>query len=231
MTIPGLGITTRYIFLACHPHSLRGSRAEFLHFGVPVTRYAEPLEALVDLAHDPHAALVIAAESDADTAQTERILELASAIPDRSLYLAVREGTSARTISAAARAGVRATLALPLTPHGLKSAVGTHPGMRPEDRSIELGDLIVHLDRQSVSWKGETLVLPAREFLLLSHIARAYPDTIPLETLSVAYGVDPEDRKSSVRTTIARLRRRLRDLDPAADFIQTVQFAGYCLTA
>lgn len=222
-------LSTRYILLSGDARSLRGTRAEFLHFGFPVTRYAEALDALADLAHDPHTALIIAADPELD--QITRVLELACAIPERSIFLATRASTQEHVLSAAVRSGVDGFLTLPITPHGLHDALMFHPTTESEDREIHLHGLTVHLDEQRISWKGNSLILPSGEFKLLSYIARAYPETIPLDTLTSVYGVTADKRNSSVRTAIARLRRRLRSLDPGADFIQTVQFAGYCLSA
>lgn len=229
MIPPEQGLTTRFILLSASARSLRGSRAEFLHFGFPLTRHAEIIDALADLAHDPYTAMIIAAEPEIE--QIVHVLQVACRIPERSVYLATQASTQEHVISAAIRSGVSGFLTLPLTPHGLHDALLTRPVAKPEDRDIHLEDLIVHLDEQRISWKGKSLILPAGEFKILSYIALAYPEMIALDTLISVYGSAPDRRNSSVRTAIARLRRRLRTLDPAADFIRTVHTAGYCLSA
>lgn len=229
MIAQGQRLTTRFILLSTEARSLRGSRAEFLHFGFPLTRHAEAIDALADLAHDPYTALIVAAEPELEL--VPRVLQVACGIPDRSVYLATRASTQEHVINAAVRSGVQGFLTLPLTPHGLHDALAISPPPAPGEREIQFHDLIVHLDEQRVSWKEKSLILPVGEFKLLSYIAQAYPETITLDTLISVYGATPDKRKSSVRTAIARLRRRLRSLDPGADFIRTVQFAGYSLSA
>ncbi|WP_449282942.1 winged helix-turn-helix domain-containing protein [Leucobacter sp.] len=221
---------TRFVVLASDPKQVRGTRSEFLHFGFPITRHEDPLEALTDLAHDPHAAMIVVAERDDDCDHTERLLELACAIPGRAVFLGVLDGSPRRLTTAAVRSGVHGFLPLPLTPKTLHLALSAQP-IIDSGSEVHFGDLVVHLDEQRISWKGTSLTLAVAEFTLLWHIARAYPDSVSLEMLAAAYGETQSDRRATVRQAIARLRRKLREIDPAADFIQTVQFAGYTLSA
>ncbi|MBT2485913.1 MULTISPECIES: winged helix-turn-helix domain-containing protein [unclassified Microbacterium] len=219
----------RFVLHGRSAEILRGSFAEFRHAGVPITVHAEIVDALADLAHDYEASLVLAGGESFD--RLAAIMQIAEPVCGGSIFLGVSEETETSTIEAAMRAGLRGTIRLPITPDRLREVTRLHPRTGPQDRTLRFGELTLDITHRSLRWQKHALLLPPREFELLHQIVRAYPESVSIDTLALAFGSDLEDPQASVRVAMTKLRARLATFAPAQALIETVRVAGYRLAS
>lgn len=94
------------------------------------------------------------------------------------------------------------------------------------EKRIVVGGTVLDSASYTVSWDGQTLELPKKEFDLL-HKLLSYPGQIFTrnQLLDDVWGFDSESSEDTVKTHVSRLRNRLRDVE---DFqIVTVKGLGY----
>ena len=83
---------------------------------------------------------------------------------------------------------------------------------------------------QRISLRGQALPLTRREYRLLSHLLRGAGRIHSRDALlAAAWGDDSESTDRTVDTHIKTLRAKLREADPARDYISTHRGMGYCL--
>jgi len=94
------------------------------------------------------------------------------------------------------------------------------------ERQILIGDIVLKYDEMSVSRRGETVVLPQKEFLLLYKLL-SYPDRIftRIELMDEIWGADSETGWETVTVHIGRLRKRF-DSWPEFEIV-SVRGLGY----
>ena len=83
---------------------------------------------------------------------------------------------------------------------------------------------------QRISLRGQPLPLTRREYRLLSHLLRGAGRIHSRDALlAAAWGDDSESTDRTVDTHIKTLRAKLREVDPAREYISTHRGMGYCL--
>ena len=83
---------------------------------------------------------------------------------------------------------------------------------------------------QRISLRGQALPLTRREYHLLSHLLRGAGRIHSRDALlAAAWGDDSESTDRTVDTHIKTLRAKLREADPAREYISTHRGMGYCL--
>lgn len=83
---------------------------------------------------------------------------------------------------------------------------------------------------QRISLRGQALPLTRREYRLLSHLLRGAGRIHSREALlAAAWGDDSDSTDRTVDTHIKTLRAKLREVDPAREYISTHRGMGYCL--
>lgn len=83
---------------------------------------------------------------------------------------------------------------------------------------------------QRISLHGQPLPLTRREYRLLSHLLRGAGRIHSRDALlAAAWGDDSESTDRTVDTHIKTLRAKLREVDPAREYISTHRGMGYCL--
>ncbi|AFU44079.1 two component transcriptional regulator [Acidovorax sp. KKS102] len=83
---------------------------------------------------------------------------------------------------------------------------------------------------QRISLRGQALPLTRREYRLLSHLLRGAGRIHSRDALlAAAWGDDSESTDRTVDTHIKTLRAKLREVDPAREYISTHRGMGYCL--
>ncbi|MBT2228388.1 response regulator transcription factor [Nonomuraea sp. NEAU-A123] len=99
-----------------------------------------------------------------------------------------------------------------------------------EETVLRVGDMVVNLDRHTVTISGRRLELPFTEFRLLAHLAEHRGTPQPWQALlrTVWGASDVWGGRDVVKTGVYRLRSRLATLD-AAHYVQTVRNAGYLM--
>ena len=103
--------------------------------------------------------------------------------------------------------------------HGSAAAVATAAPLFHDD---EAG--------QRISLRGQPLLLTRREYRLLSCLLRGAGRIHSRDALlAAAWGDDSESTDRTVDTHIKTLRAKLREVDPARDYISTHRGMGYCL--
>lgn len=123
-------------------------------------------------------------------------------------------------------------LAKPFEPRELVARVRallrrTAPG-RAESAVLRFAGLSIDILKREVTAAGGAVALTSVEFKLLVALARQPGTPLSREALSEAVqagGYQPQERTVDVQ--IARLRRKLRDASPGAEWIDTVRGEGY----
>ena len=94
------------------------------------------------------------------------------------------------------------------------------------ERRIVMGDVVLDYDAFSVTKKGETQVLPQKEFLLLYKLL-SYPSKIftRIQLMDEIWGADSETGWETVTVHIGRLRKRFDGWDEFE--IQSIRGLGY----
>ncbi len=83
---------------------------------------------------------------------------------------------------------------------------------------------------QRINLRGQALPLTRREYRLLSHLLRGAGRIHSRDALlAAAWGDDSESTDRTVDTHIKTLRAKLREVDPAREYISTHRGMGYCL--
>ncbi|GIO24639.1 response regulator transcription factor [Oceanobacillus sp. J11TS1] len=97
------------------------------------------------------------------------------------------------------------------------------------DRTLHFGDTIIDLNSYEVTIGDKTLLLPLKEFELLTLLA-TYPQHVftRSQLIEKVWGVDYEGDERTVDVHIKRLRQRFASLTSAFS-IKTVRGVGYCL--
>jgi DNA-binding response OmpR family regulator len=101
-----------------------------------------------------------------------------------------------------------------------------------EERPLTAGRLRLDLQRYQAFWGDHPVPLTVTEFLLLAALVR-HPGHVKTRAQLIAEGY-PFDNYVSDRTIdshVKRLRRKLTEIDPAFDGIETVYGLGYRLRA
>jgi two-component system response regulator ChvI len=97
------------------------------------------------------------------------------------------------------------------------------PGAR-----LAAGFLVLDPPRFSVTWRGQAVALTRSEFQLLEALARHRGLVLSRDRLlDCARGDDVSVTDRTVDTFVKRLRRKIREVDPAFDEIETVFGVGY----
>jgi DNA-binding response OmpR family regulator len=111
--------------------------------------------------------------------------------------------------------------------HALERRLAPQPPAE-EAQPVEVGPLRLDAARFEASWGGRLVALTRSEFQILSALARRPGLVLPRERLlDLARGGDVVVTDRTVDTFVKRLRKKLRDADPAFDAIETVFGVGY----
>jgi DNA-binding response OmpR family regulator len=110
----------------------------------------------------------------------------------------------------------------------LSGGQATKPPSALGDERVEVGALVIDPGRFSVQWQGKPVVLTRSELQLLAALARHRGMVLSRDRLlEVARGDDTTVTDRTVDTFIKRLRKKIREVDPAFDEIETVIGVGY----
>lgn len=108
-------------------------------------------------------------------------------------------------------------------------ALGRRPVASVQPARLEVGDIVIDLDRRTVTRAGRRVALQPREFVLLAELMRN-PGRVMTRTMLLerVWDFDFEPKTNIVETHLSRLRSKLNagfDTDP----IETVRGAGYMI--
>jgi two-component system response regulator ChvI len=117
-------------------------------------------------------------------------------------------------------------------------AEGARPAPEPEGRRpgdvLRLGRLELRFDINRASWAGRPIDLTLTEFKIIALLAlRAGEDVSYREIYDLVHGKDflagagDHGYRANVRTFIKRIRKKLRDVDPACENIHNYTGFGY----
>ena len=97
------------------------------------------------------------------------------------------------------------------------------------DRRLEIGGTVLDCDSYSISFGGNTEILPPKEFQLLYKLASAPNRTFTrMQIMDEIWGMDSESTLHTLEVHIGRLRERLKDNTDIQ--IVTVRGLGYKAT-
>ena len=103
-----------------------------------------------------------------------------------------------------------------------------HPPDAADEKILEAGDLRLDLQRYTAHWKDRPAPLTVTEFMILHALVRR-PGHVKTRAQLMTEGY-PHDAYVSDRTIdshIKRLRRKLTEIDPEFDGVETVYGLGY----
>ena len=108
-------------------------------------------------------------------------------------------------------------------------ALGRRPVTSVQPARLEVGDIVLDLDRRTVMRAGRRVALQPREFVLLAELMRN-PGRVMTRTMLLerVWDFDFDPKTNIVETHLSRLRSKLNagfDTDP----IETVRGAGYMI--
>jgi DNA-binding response OmpR family regulator len=93
---------------------------------------------------------------------------------------------------------------------------------------LTAGPLEIDRPRFEVRWKGQLVAFTRSEFEILAALARKRGFVLSRDqVLELARGDDAAITDRTVDTFVKRIRKKLRDVDPAFDAIETVYGVGY----
>ena len=221
--------STRVVVLAPDATVFRGVPAEFRHFGLSIVLREDILAALTEVVHDSTAMLVVSSEIPCQ--ELRDVLDLAVATCRSSVILGLTSSTDVGAISAGLRAGVRATVDLPLTPERLARTLRVLPTASPASGPITIGNLTVDAVRHRIEWAGTPIEASPREFAVILELAQSHPRMVPLEKLAAGYHGAPADPQAAVRVIVNHVRARIAEAagESGTAVIETVRGVGYRL--
>lgn len=95
---------------------------------------------------------------------------------------------------------------------------------------VEVGDLVVNLDRREVTVSGERVRLTGKEYAILELLAMRKGLTLTKEQfLNHLYGGMDEPEMKIIDVFICKVRKKLSDASGGQNFIETVWGRGYTL--
>lgn len=209
---------------------VRGTAAEFRHFGLRVDTHHDVVAALIGLARDHESILVVS--SDIQRPSLSEALDLGVALCGSAVILGLGEGDAAAAVRVAIAAGVHTIVDLPLTPERLHEAIRKLPDPTTDLEPVQAGQLRVDPGRHQVEWRGTSIDVTPREFAVLLALARAHPFMATLDQLAVEYASTATDPIASIRVAINRIRARLTEAGAGSRTpIETVRGVGYRLAS
>jgi two-component system cell cycle response regulator CtrA len=95
---------------------------------------------------------------------------------------------------------------------------------------IQIGQLVINLNRRIVEVNNRPLPLTAMEYAILEILSLHKGATVTREMLiEHMYGRADKDKASSLRVLLSNLRRKIAQATGNDDYIQTVERGGYAL--
>jgi DNA-binding response OmpR family regulator len=200
--------------------------------GIETVPYDDGLAALLSLAEDRPAALVIPTDTrNVDPVALTRVVVACTEIP-----VVIATYGTVESVQIAAQAvdeGARALLNLPLRASDLEALIprlGSSALRKTDAEILHVGRISLNPQAFRATLDGVALPLTAREFALLHTLLREQPRIVPAEELASAHQPDGDTHPEHVKVSIGRLRRRLERIDAdAGALIQTVRGLGYRL--
>ncbi len=111
---------------------------------------------------------------------------------------------------------------------GREAGGSARAGAAGVSKPVSLGDISMDSDRWACSYRGEAVVLTVSEFRILRRLISNPGIVVSRDRLAeAAFPDDNYNLGRSVDVHIHRIRRKLQDLDPAFDSIETVYQVGY----
>ncbi|MDS1271105.1 response regulator transcription factor [Lipingzhangella sp. LS1_29] len=199
--------------------------------GVSVRLCTEPLEGLLRAGlWRPDLAVVSADLAAVPGVRLVQLLHTTLGIP---VVVGVSDPSDSRGVNALA-AGAVACLPRPYDLGVVLRLAGVRGGAdgrwEPAPEPLRCGHLVVDEDLHQVRTDGRSLVLPTREFRLLSHLVRHAPRAVTRSELRREIWSDNRTVDTNTITVhVRRLRRRLRELGEGATgcALVTVRGVGY----
>lgn len=197
-----------------------------------------PLEGTLALALSGEFDFVAWHFSETDSRTEPLLARLASGgVPSVALLSSARPAI----VSACLEAGADACLQLDADPvlvvaqvHAvLRRHSGQIAGMAPDCGVLQLGDLVVDVDRCEVERAGEFVPLTASEFRIVEYMARnagrvLRPHEI-LNAVSTDYEYRPREAQEVFKVYVRRIRRKLEASEENPQYLVTVRGFGYRL--
>lgn len=98
----------------------------------------------------------------------------------------------------------------------------------PEEETIHFANLVIHVEKRQVFINEKPIDLTPSEFAILLTLARNPERPFSrLQLLNAALGENYAGYERSIDTHVSNLRKKIEEISPEADFIQTVYGIGY----
>ncbi len=149
--------------------------------------------------------------------------------------VAVKEADEARGLEAGAADYIRKGSDPRVMLARVRRELFPRPDLRREEpeeadaaERIVAGDLVLDMPGLACTWKGREVAITVTEFTILAEMA-ASPGRVKSrdQLLAVAGRIDHDVSERAIDSHMKRIRRKIRDVDPSFDGIQTRNGAGY----
>lgn len=98
----------------------------------------------------------------------------------------------------------------------------------PEKETIHFANLVIHVEKRQVFINEKPIDLTPSEFAILLTLARNPERPFSrLQLLNAALGENYAGYERSIDTHVSNLRKKIEEISPETDFIQTVYGIGY----
>jgi two-component system, OmpR family, alkaline phosphatase synthesis response regulator PhoP len=99
---------------------------------------------------------------------------------------------------------------------------------RADPQAYQFGNVVIHWKSATVTYKGQSVEMSAREFQLLKFLVEHRGETIPREDLlTKVWGYDAQTNTRTVDVHLAWLRQKLEDNPRYPEFFITIRGFGY----
>lgn len=120
----------------------------------------------------------------------------------------------------------------------LQSVFASKPTIKPAEKVLKNGELLMKLKVSRAYWKGQDLNLTVGEFRIVHVLASKAGDHVPYRDIydcmhypGFCAGAGEDGFRTNVRTSIKRIRAKFHQLDPSSDPIENYAGFGYAWKA
>ena len=207
---------------------LRGRTAEFRHRGISLSRPADALSALREIAKEPGSIVLV--PTDMSGIPLLDFIEIVVALAHAPVVVGVAPDAPPALVAQCLDLGAVGMIALPITPSRLAAVLS--PLHRALDREPEIDLQCSRITLSPAEHRvlvGQTEVhLSPKEFDVLRYLMQAFPRVIPVDELVHEFADGDKERTLNVRIAIYRIRTKLTQAAPGhPPLIETLRGIGY----
>ena len=212
--------------------AVRWTAAEYRHHGIALRSQIGAFEALLDLAKEPGAVILV--PTDLSDMPLLEFVELAVSLANAPVILGLVDVADDELIAACLARGARGVVTIPITPDRLAAALACIVRKEsPEADILRCGQLTLDTGQHRVHYNGQEVSLALKEFRVLEHLMRIHPRVASVDEIARRFG-SGNDRADPmpIRVAVRRLRLKLAATGSSNNpAVETVRGVGYRISA